>query len=406
MDVEEVMTLQKPFLSRVRLWNYKSIASCDVVLGPLTMLIGPNGSGKSNFLDALAFLARAVKITPREAIEERGGVGAILQTVPTQTNSFRIEVEVVTPQHEGGECWTYGFEVAQDDRKGERPFYIRRETCSLESSHSSIRFDIHQGRVSDSSRDTSLAEEVIESDQLYLPVAGARKVFTPLLRGLREMHFYNLTLDALREPQRPYRRAVLGYHGERLASVLGAMERDNPSHKQRLDTYLRAVIPGVVGADEWLAGPYATVKLRTATGISGHEVTFEPQGMSDGTIRAIGILATLFQSEVINGRIPLVGIEEPEIALHPAAAGVLFDALTEASQRVQVVATSQSPDLLDRDDLDVGSVRAVSMEGGLTTIGEVDEVSRSIVRDKRYTLGQLMRGNQITPSNAPTNPEA
>jgi hypothetical protein len=56
------------------------------------------------------------------------------------------------------------------------------------------------------------------------------------------------------------------------------------------------------------------------------------------------------------GRISLIGIDEPEIALHPAAAGVLFDALTEASERVQVLVTSQSPDLLDRDDLDVSDV--------------------------------------------------
>jgi AAA15 family ATPase/GTPase len=46
-----------PFISRVRLKNYTSIAECDVRLGPLTILIGPNRTGKSNFLDALAFLA-------------------------------------------------------------------------------------------------------------------------------------------------------------------------------------------------------------------------------------------------------------------------------------------------------------------------------------------------------------
>jgi hypothetical protein len=95
------------------------------------------------------------------------------------------------------------------------------------------------------------------------------------------------------------------------------------------------------------------------------------------------------------------------VALHPAAAGVLFDALTEASERVQVVATSQSPDLLDRDDLDFSSVRAVSMVHGLTVIGDVDEASRRIVRDKLYTLGELMRSNQITPADVDdTRPEA
>ena len=104
-----------PFISRVRIKNYKSIASCDVRLGPLTILVGPNGSGKSNFLDALAFTTRALETTPEEAIDERGGLGEILRRVPTQVGSFSIEIEAAVP------WWpakpeltaTYGFEVAR-----------------------------------------------------------------------------------------------------------------------------------------------------------------------------------------------------------------------------------------------------------------------------------------------------
>ena len=398
------MERREPFISRVRLKNFKSIASCDVHLGPLTVLIGPNGSGKSNFLDALAFLARAVETTPNQAIEERGGLNAILRTVPVPADTFSVEVEVTVPWDEGPERWAhgkYGFEVGRDDLKKNRPFSIRNETCSLEAPLRSIHFEVHQGLARAFSQDRSPIEEAIEPDQLYLQVAGARKIYGPLYRYLRNMRFYNLGLDELREPEPPSRQAFLGPHGRHLASVLGAIQQENPSYKQRLDSYMRAVVPGVVGVDQWIAGPYVTVKLRMATGLGGREVVFDPTSMSDGTIRALGVLAALFQPAVLNGRVPLIGIEEPEIALHPAAAGALFDALTEASERVQVVATTQSPDLLDRDDLDVAAVRAVSMEQGLTTIGEVDEASRSIVKDKLYTLGELMRGNQISPSNAP-----
>ena len=42
-----------PMLRRVRLTSFRSIAECDVELGPLTLLVGPNGSGKSNLLHAL-----------------------------------------------------------------------------------------------------------------------------------------------------------------------------------------------------------------------------------------------------------------------------------------------------------------------------------------------------------------
>src|SRR5215470_8170715 len=90
-----------PFISRVRLKNYKSIAECDVRLGPLTILIGPNGSGKGNFLDALAFLGRAIETSPGQAIGERGGLDAILGAVPRPADSFSVEVDVTLPWDEG-----------------------------------------------------------------------------------------------------------------------------------------------------------------------------------------------------------------------------------------------------------------------------------------------------------------
>ncbi len=125
--------------------------------------------------------------------------------------------------------------------------------------------------------------------------------------------------------------------------------------------------------------------------------------MSDGTIRAAGVLAALFQPWVLEGRVRFVEIEEPESALHPAAAGVLFDALTEASKHVQVLATSQSADLLDRDDLDPSIIRPVTIRDGLTVIGEVDDASREIAEKKLFTLGELMRSNQLVPQ--PTSPD-
>lgn len=48
-------------IARVRLRNYKSIASCSVNLRPRTILVGPNGAGKSNVLDGLRFTADSLR---------------------------------------------------------------------------------------------------------------------------------------------------------------------------------------------------------------------------------------------------------------------------------------------------------------------------------------------------------
>jgi predicted ATPase len=248
-------------------------------------------------------------------------------------------------------------------------------------------------------RDVSLARQPaqIESDRLYLPSAAIQMAFSPVFRGLSGMGFYSFEPDALRQIGPALDGAVLEEHGEHLGDALAALAAVRPDTKDRLDAYLRAVAPSIEGIDRLSSAGYSTVVLRARTGAAGEEVEFGSSAISDGTIRAAAVLVALFQLAAMDGRITLVGIEEPEIALHPAAAGVLFDALTEASGHVQVLATSQSADLLDRDDLDASVIRPVTMHDGLTLIGEVDDASRENAEKKLYTLGELMRGNQLTP---------
>jgi predicted ATPase len=395
------MERSAPFISRVRLKNFKSIAECDVRLGPLTMLVGPNGSGKSNFLQALALLGRAVNTTPYEAINGLGGLGEIVRRVPEPADSFSIDVEAVFSWGSGSELSVaeYGFEIGFADRRGPRPIEVIRESCVVRSGGQMWSFSAERGSVQLGQR--ALPPPDIESDRLYLPVAASRAPYNPLHVGLASMQFYNLALESLRELTIPSPGAILERKGEFLGDTLGALDEVRPDLKQRVDSYLSAVVPGIAGVDRDEAGRYVTVVFRAVPGADGEETEFGPEAVSDGTIRAAGVLVALFQLAATSGRIPLVGIEEPELALHPAAAGVLFDALTEASEHVQVLVTTQSPDLLDRDDVDVSMVRAVTMRDGLTVIGEVDQASRQIVRGKRYTLGELMRGNQLTPRSAP-----
>lgn len=389
-----------PFISRVRLWDYKSIQACDVRLGPLTILVGPNGSGKSNFLDALAFLARALATTPAEAIDERGGMGEILRRVPDQADAFGIAIEAVIGWPRGGSplSATYELAIGSPERRGLRAFEVIRETCALRQDETVWKYSASRGRLEIANPDGPVASRSVETDSLYLPAAD--QVYGLLLARLRRMLFCNFDAETMRQPQRPAPQSVLGRDGEHLADVLKALAEDAPDYKHRIDSYLRAIVPGLTNIESHSIGGYSVFGMRADTGADGGQVEFGSSAMSDGTIRAAGVLAAIFQWPTLNGQVPLVGIEEPETALHPAAAGVLFDALTEASEHVQVLATSQSADLLDREDLDLSVIRPAAMSDGLTVIGEVDDASREIVEKKLYTLGELMRGNQLSPEPA------
>jgi hypothetical protein len=54
--------------------------------------------------------------------------------------------------------------------------------------------------------------------------------------------------------------------------------------------------------------------------------------------------------------------------------------------------------LLDSDDVEVDSILAVQMgEDGATQIGALNEAGRSVLRDRLYTPGELMRINHLQP---------
>ena len=100
----------------------------------------------------------------------------------------------------------------------------------------------------------------------------------------------------------------------------------------------------------------------------------------------------------------LVGIEEPEGALHPVAAEVLADVLLEASERVQVVVTSHSAELLDRDTIPLESILAVGSEDGEKRLAPLDDTGRTMLRDHLFTAGELLRMNQLMPDPALSAP--
>src|SRR5437763_7806882 len=83
-----------PFLRRVQVRGYKSIAFCDVQLQPLTILVGRNASGKSNFLDALAFLGDAIGHGVAAAVKSRDGWQAI-HCRGAASEQIGIELEVL-----------------------------------------------------------------------------------------------------------------------------------------------------------------------------------------------------------------------------------------------------------------------------------------------------------------------
>lgn len=235
------------------------------------------------------------------------------------------------------------------------------------------------------------------AERLYLVTMSGLPKFDLLYRALSSMGFYNLTPDRIRDLQNPDAGDLLARDGSNLAAVLENLNRYEPQRAERVLEFLRLVVPGIQRVRTRALGPKETLEFFENP--SGEEKgrKFLASSMSDGTLRAMGVIVALFQRAVDGTNVPVVGIEEPEMALHPAAAGILFDCLQESSRTRQVIVTSHSPDLLDRMDIPVESILAVSVEDGRTLIGPVNHASREIVKKRLRTPGELMRINQMEP---------
>ncbi|WP_368641906.1 AAA family ATPase [Castellaniella ginsengisoli] len=375
------------FIQRVVLRNYKSIGNCDVRLLPLTFLVGQNGAGKSNFLDALHFVRDALAGSLDSAINERGGLNEVRRRSSGHPTHFGIRLEFRL--RDGRSGW-YAFDIGAMASGG---YEVQHEECVITGIGKGPFFRINKGQLRDSSETTFPS---ITADRLALVAASGFTAFRPVFDALTAMGFYNLNPALMRELQKPQDGRLLKPVGENIASVIGHLERVAPERMEIIKGYLQSVVPMVHGMERKAIGPMETLEFRQEMAGARHPWKFLAQNMSDGTLRALGVMTALLQSNVDYSP-TLIGIEEPETALHPAASAALREILVHASNDTQVLVTSHSPDLLDDLDIDADSILSVISEGGETKIAPLDEASRQVLREHLFSAGELLRKNQLAP---------
>jgi len=383
--------VKSPFIRRVTIRNYKSIAACQVDLGTLMFLVGPNGSGKSNFLDALRFVADALRSSLDHALRDRGTIKEVRRRSGGHPNHFALRFDFSLPS---GQTGHYAFRVGA---KPAGAYEVQTEECIIRGAGAlgpEHHFRIRSGRVETASFSPTPATL---PDRLFLVAASGVPEFRPVFDALSRIEVYNLNPREIAAMQKPDPGYLLRRDGSNAASVL----QQFPSEvRDRVSDNLSRIVPGVSGAEVRTLGSQETIEFRQIVKGQGHPWRFMAGAMSDGTLRAFGILLAVFQAAFARtGSVPplLIGLEEPEMALHPAAAGVLLSALREGARHCQILVTSHSPDLLDNSDIPTDALLAVDNNDGLTRIGPIDEAGRTMLREKLFTPGELLRQNQLTP---------
>jgi len=357
-------------------------------------LVGPNGSGKSNFLDALRFVTESLRSTMDQALRERGGIKEVRRRSRGHPNHFSIELEMALP---GGEQASYGFRVGAKPQGG---FEVQEEKCRIGGNGApTSSYEVKDGVVQSA---TFKPRPRASTDRLYLTIASGFPEFHPLFVSLSNMGFYSINPERLRDLQEPDEGTLLLRDGRNLASVVAWLESQSREVKERIEEYLGRIAPGVQRVDKKSLGHKETLEFKQTVAGDGNPWSFLAQNMSDGTLRALGVLVSVFQcfDRLPETAIPLVGIEEPE-STHPAAARILMGALQEASNFAQVLVTSHSPDLLDATEPDPDSLLVVNAVDGETSVTPADDAARTAMRDCLYTPGELLRMDQLRPRPKP-----
>lgn len=411
-------------ITKVWAKNFRSIADASVDLGGLTVLVGPNASGKSNVLDVLRFIKDAIRFDLEAAISMRRGIGAIRRR-KRGGRPYNVEIGVCASVH--NYFIEYGFTLTSEKAGGYR---VRREYGKIWISgrtRQPVEFDIVNGNLvsasfltsrnlrTDTAQEddigdfdtTSLAFPILrrllrrrsqfDSDKLKRHEHAEATLSLALSRFhsyLLNMRFYHIFPNTIREPQKLENARPLDEDAGNLASVLRRMSREYPESLIYLKQAIGHLIPGVSDLVVTSAGGYLVVRLKHDPMEGG--TWFDLSQESDGTVRLLGLLVAIYQPGIIS----LIGIEEPELTVHPGALAVLSDLLNEATQSSQVIVTTHSPDLIDSVTYNrhIESLRVVELIDGVTKINEVSSAQVSAVKKNLFSPGELHRMGELEMS--------
>lgn len=386
-------------LRQMELSGFRSFLFATVDFENPTLIIGRNGSGKSNFADSFAFLSEAMARPLSAVIERRGGFSALCHRPwekghpPSLTMGLELaDLDEDTPRAH--------YFISLRSRR-DQDFEVASESCLVQWSDGSESSFNRQTRGK-STRWTCSAKSVspaVEANALALPLVGGDKRFATIFRYLSSIRTYRIEPAAVRSMQDSDGGTALRSDGGNIARVLREIRRKSPQQDwPRVCELLESVVPGTVDVRPKKRGDkllleFSQRQKRVAP------VKFEASSMSDGSLRALGLITAVFQYP----KPSLLIFEDPEASIHVTALGTIIDVLRHASRSTQVVAVTHSSEILDADWIEHRHLRILSWQHGHSWLNCVSQGVRTALEQNLMGAGELLRSNALT-AEQPADP--
>jgi predicted ATPase len=378
----------EPMIRQLVVKRFRSLPSERITFDNPTIFVGRNGSGKSNLVSVFSFLAEAMA-SPLQAVFDRaGGISVIRNRTSGKSYPPNLGLRVDFGRMNGKPATGfYAFEVKALPNYG---FAVVREQCSVSLEHAGRSWFDRVGTKFNSN--VGGMKPLLDPASLSLPLVGGEAKFAPILRSLAAMRVYSIEPGRVREMQEPDSGTSLKSDGGNVTSVLKEIERQSDADFQRISDILATIVPNTKRVQVKKHGKNLSLEFTQEWG-DKKRLKFEGFSMSDGTLRAIGLLAAVFQRPVPS----LIVIEEPEATIHPGALESVLDLLRHASKHMQVVITTHSPELLDAKWITDHHLRVVEWTDGATRVAPVSDAARLALHDHLMGAGELLRSNALDP---------
>ncbi|HEX2572904.1 MAG TPA: AAA family ATPase [Polyangia bacterium] len=355
-------------LKRLRLTDFKSFVDEAVDFAPLTLLVGANASGKSNCLDALHFLRELIRdLSVSDILDGEQGLAAWQEPSPgirggsagacrIGTSSFTIESTWATPP------------FPEEDLPA-RESLVHRIRCRTQPDPDWIEEGIYSGEavwleVTEAQEGTWTAGSVWRgpAGPVKMPSRTGCSIlwqvpWTVLTHypldapgvevlglALHEAFQRIYPLDIRPERMRGYgqmKRPQLAPDGSNFSGALAHL-CESSEEKQAIVDWLTELLAPEIADIDFVGVKELGDVMAILVEKDGKRVP--ARGLSDGTLRFLGLLLALRTAEPGS----LFLIEDIDSGLHPARVHVLVEFL-EALVRerdVQVIATTHAPVVL------------------------------------------------------------
>lgn len=353
-------------LTKIGVGGYKSIRDLQSLeIHPLNVLIGANGAGKSNLLSYLRLLRAFSRQKLQDFIGQAGGPDSLLYYGMKQTPEMWGHLETIGKTGKSRHFFRLG--SAANDTLVFRHETIERRfiaggderTISLGSGH----------------RESSLPEDADPHSAIS---------------GIRVFHFEDTSETAgIRRRVYMEDNRELREDAANLPAFLYRLQRRQPDYYSRIVAGIRQIAPFF---DDFDLGPMGTdphsILLNWRDRYSDR--LFGPHQLSDGTLRAMALVALLGQPE--EDLPAFIALDEPEIGLHPYAVEMVAGWIKSASIHRPVLVATQSASLVNRFSAD--DIITVSRDGAQSRFERQDAENLSAWLEE-YAMGDLWERNLI-----------